>query len=212
MDTSVSDHNDIPSGESVEEKVSYETHKKLLAQRKADQEKIKNLQLQFEETQKALNLIKDKEREVMEEKAKGNGDFKALLENRENEIKTLQEQLNSFKSEKESLENSFIDMVKLSAFNEALGGKIKHKKFYSLVELDKIAIDPETKRVDSSTLKDYVKNFTTEFKDIIEFKDAKMNENAASRGQGYSYEDYLAATRSGDAKKAREIMGKLVTK
>lgn len=212
MDTQVSDQNDNPSGDQVEDKVSHETYKKLLAQRKADQEKLKTLSAQFEETKKALDLIKEKEKEVMEEKAKGQGDYKALVENRENEIKTLKEQLEQFKSEKENLEHSFIDMVKLSAFNEALGGKIKHKKFYSLVELDKIAIDPETKRVDASTLKDYVKNFTTEFKDIIEFKDAKMNENAASRGQGYSYEDYLAATRSGDAKKAREIMGKLVTK
>lgn len=195
------------SGE--KDKVDYKSFEKLLGQRKADKARMEEMSRQVEEYRNALELYKQKEKEAEEVKNKESGNYKALVETREKEINDLQKKLEEYQARVNDSEENFNKVLKLSAFNESIGGKIKHKRFYDLVELDKIAIDPETKKVDEKSLKDYVKNFTSEFKDIIEFKDARLPERQAGESSSYSYDDYVAALNSGDVKKARTIMGKI---
>ncbi len=107
--------------------VSYDTHRKLLGQRKNDQSTIKELS-------DALDVFRNAESAANEQKAIEKGNFEKVLADRDVKLKNTEEQYNNLKGE--------IDRArKLNAFDQALGAKIKHEDFYNFVDTDSISLD-----------------------------------------------------------------------
>ena len=125
--------------------IAYETHKKLLAQRKSDQEKMRSLEQQLNEFISAKKMTE--EQSLAEQ-----GKYKELLEQRAKELEEA-------KKENAHYKNSFDKAIKLSAFRDQLGGTVDNSAYYDFVNVDKIVIDPETGVPDLSSVEDVVNEF-----------------------------------------------------
>lgn len=130
----------VPVGQSVEpvapaekdqrETVNYETHRKLLDEKKKIQAKLDEI------------LAKEKERE--ESEARKRGDFEALL-------KARNEELERERKAREELESRIIQGRKLNAVIEALGGNVE-PKWLKLIDVSEVAVNPETGEIDQLTV------------------------------------------------------------
>lgn len=195
------DHSDAGSKEGKDDKssVSYETHQTLLTQRKQDQAKLKDLETE-------LNSFREAEKKRAEEKLASEGNYKALLDSREQEIKTLKEEVTSLTGKIGSYEETFVETKKFNALFKELGATLKHKDYYHLVDLNKIAIDPETKEVDAKTLKAFAADFVKEHKELLNFGTGKMPGGAPQAASSISYDEWLklAKTNPAEARKRQK--------
>lgn len=154
--------------------VSHETYKRLLAQRKADREKLRSL----EEKAKTLSILEEEKAKLTEEKLKTEGNWKALLEAREAKIQELSEKYQAVNQEKSRYEQQFVEASKLQAFEDALGGKLKHREYYNLVDTSAIALDPESGAIDKESLKKYADKFLKEHKELVAFSKPQIDSRA----------------------------------
>jgi len=115
------------SDDSGSKEVSYETHRKLLGQRKGDQATIKELS-------DALNVFREAEAAANEQKAIEKGNFEKVLADREVRLKETQ-------AKYDELNSQISRARKLNAFDEVLGSRIKHEDFYNFVDTDSIQLD-----------------------------------------------------------------------
>lgn len=195
------DHSDAGSREGKDDKgsVSFETHQTLLTQRKQDQAKLK-------EYESELNVFRDAEKKRAEEKLASEGNFKALLESRENEIKALNEKVTSLTNQVSTFEETFTETKKLNALFKEIGGTLKHKDYYHLVDLKKIAMDPETNEVDAKSLKAFATDFVKDHKDLLNFGVGKMPGGAPQASSSISYDEWLklAKTNPAEARKRQK--------
>jgi hypothetical protein len=153
--------------------------KRLLAQRKADQEKLKAATARLQELEAKESELAKKEAELEEQKLKSEGNWKALLESRESALKKLEEKNSKLLELTTNYERKFTDAHKINAFKEAIGGDLKLPDYYNFVDTGKIAIDPETGSVDMESVKSYANEFAGKYKDLINFKKGKLPSEAA---------------------------------
>lgn len=161
-DQTVSDETTSEISDSDQKKkdsVAYETYRRTLSEAKTFKEKYRELEA----------VLKQQE----EEKLKANNEWKALAESREKTLLEAQNRLNEY-------EKTITDSIKLNAFNRILGGKIKSQEYYSFVDTDKIAYNPETKQVDEDSVKLVVGDFLKKHSALVEFKGARLPNEAAS--------------------------------
>lgn len=135
----------IPSDE--EKSIKYSSHKKLLNQHKSAKEELEEL--------RAYKKQKS-ESEAMER-----GEHVKIIAARD-------EELLRYKTELEGINRDRTDGAKINAFMESLPGKVKRQEYLSFVDLESIAVDPETNKVDSLTLEKVVTQFVENFPDLIQ--------------------------------------------
>jgi hypothetical protein len=145
-----------------QDKVAYETYLKVLSEAKNAKEK--------------LRLLEASAQEMNDNKLKEQNEWKALAESKEKSLLETTSKLNH-------LESTILESVKLNAFQRHLGGKIKDDAYYQFVDTDKIAYNPETKRVDEESVKSVVADFVKRHSSLVEFKGGKMPNEAASNSR-----------------------------
>lgn len=136
------------------ETVSYDTHKRTLAQRAKLKEERDALNAELEKFRQA-------EREREEAKLKEQGEYKKLLEAKEERIRQLEGNTREY-------EQRFVNAHKLNAFKEALGAGLRKPEYYDFVELEKIVIDPDTGLVDHDSLAPVVDDFRTKYDELVD--------------------------------------------
>jgi hypothetical protein len=164
-ENTVSDSN--PENKDV---VSYETHKKLLGQRKKDLERLGAMEAELE------SIRADKAREE-EEKLTEQGKFKELLLKKEKELEEV-------KAREIARERDLLDAHKLNASREKLPGRIANPEYYSHVDLDSIKFDSETRQIDSESLNDTVNLFLKNHSVLLENTESKKLPDNAPKGNG----------------------------
>lgn len=147
--------------ESKEEIVKYSTHKKLLNQLKNKSEELEELR-QFK-------------KQFEENEAKRKGDYEALLKSRESELE-------EWKNRATTYEQNLVEGQKLTAFINKLPGKIKRDEYLSFVNLDDIALDPDSKRVDEHSVELAVNKFVENYGDLLEAKSENKLPKVGSLG------------------------------
>lgn len=183
-------------GDESKDVVSHASFKKLLDQRKADQEKLRK-------AQEELDSFKAKEKELEEKKLAEQGNWKALLEAREAKLKESEEKINLLSDSLKTYETKVSNAIKLDAFERAIGGKLKNKVYYDTVFApEKIALNPETGEVDDASVKEYATFFVNNFKETIEFKGAKLPNDAAKTSGKLSHAEWTELART-NPKEAR---------
>lgn len=191
------DHSNAGSnGKDGKDSVSFETYQTLLGQRKQDQAKARELETK-------LKAFEDVERKRNEEKLQQEGNFKALLDAREKELQEIREQNQTLSSQVSDFEKTFTDTKKLNALFKEVGGSLKHKDYYHLVDTNKIAIDPSTGELDSKSLKAYASELVKDHKDLFNFGIGKMPGGAPVAATALSHEEWtkLAQTNPSEARK-----------
>jgi threonine dehydrogenase-like Zn-dependent dehydrogenase len=119
-----------PENQDVKSTIAYDTHRKLLDEKKKVQAQLDQL------------LREKTERE--EADARKRGDFEALLKARE-------EELAKERTARQELSERITTGRKLNAVIEALGGNID-QKWLRLIDTDEVAVNPETGEVDAMTV------------------------------------------------------------
>jgi hypothetical protein len=181
------------SGRSGED-VSYETHRRLLSQKKKLQEERDRL-LADKEKRDAEAVLAEKTR--LEEQ----GEYKQLLDLERKKNEELAGQLNTF-------ETTSKQAKKLDAVLTATNGKIP-KKFWGLIDLGSVVVDPETGEVDAMSVTKTVENLRAEYPEIIRTgKGGSLPPNAPQgSGQGtLTYDEWKKLPLDEMKKRQAEVM------
>lgn len=159
--------NGNPSGnaddQNDEQKPSYESFQKAVAEKKAAQERARKLEEE--------NAAFKKEREDLQRKAED--DERKRLEDKE-QFKDLYHKVKEELAKKESALNEMtqaqLNARKMSSFLEAIKGDIP-RQYWGLIDIDKIQLDGE--KVDEFSVQKYVEEFRETYKDVIKPRDSR---------------------------------------
>ena len=143
-----------------QDKVAYDTYKRVLNEAKKLKEQVK----QFEDDRVRSH----------ESKLKEQNEWKVLAE-------TYQQQLEQTKSVLNEQEQSIVNGMKYQEFEKHLGGKLKNKDYATFIEFDKIVMNPETKRIDDESVKGVVSAFVKQHAHLVEFASGQRMPNEAAR-------------------------------
>jgi len=131
-----------PKAEIVEDKtVSYGSHKKLLNQHKHQKAELEEL--------------RSYKQRVEEEKALEKGEYEKVL-------KTREEELQNMRTRFQEIEQKEMDTRKIQAVLNQIPGQLVKPEYLSHVDLDAIAVDPDTKEPDSMGVEMAVGKFIKE--------------------------------------------------
>lgn len=134
-----------------EQVVAYETHQKLLNQRKADQRKARELE---DKVRQLTESIKSAENAKLEEKQ----EYKKLYE-------ATKVELEAKKREQEERDRIIVNKEKQAALNKELGG-LKNDAYFRFAELDNIVID-DSGQVDLTSVRLEANRFRQNFPELI---------------------------------------------
>lgn len=171
--------------------VSYESHQKLLNEKKKRDE---DLRLAREELKKFQD-----ERKIMEETAlREKEDYKKLFESREAELKAEREA-------RQGIENQILDSKKMRSFLQNVGTPIP-EKFWGLIDLDRIAVDPATGTIDDVIVKNYADEFKKNYFEITMNRGPKIPDNGPINDKNsLTYEQWLKLPPSEQRKRIKDV-------
>lgn len=136
--------------DTTKQAVSYETFDKLLNQRKKDREKLDTYEKQLAE-------LSGWKKQIEESESIKKGEYEKILSTYKTENETLKGKLSE-------VQKSIVDGQKYNAFLDKLPGRLDRNEFLQFVNIEQIAIDPETGVVDEKTVQatvdDFVKNYS----------------------------------------------------
>jgi len=143
------EENLVGSAQEKENVVAYETYQKTLAQEKAAKEKLREYEARF--------------KEMEEKKLHEDGEFQKIAN-----LKA--EEAEKWRSKASELKKDITDTYKLNAFFNKLDGKLKNNEYISFVDLENIAIDPETRQVEQSSVEKVVSSFMEKHSHLVDIK------------------------------------------
>lgn len=157
------DSSGINEKETLQDKVAYETYRRVLAEAKKYKDQAK--------------LLEDEKNKNHESKLKEQNDWKALAEAKSSQVESLEK---AFKEQNEQIVNG----LKYQQFEKHLGGKLKDQDYATFIDFDKIVINPDTRRVDDESVKGVVGEFVKKHSHLVDFGDnRRMPNEAASSGR-----------------------------
>lgn len=169
---------DDGSGKSNQDNVSFDTHKRLLRQ-------TKNTQSENQELKQQLADIQAQDEARAQDALAKNQEWKQLADRREEKIVQLEKTITD---NDDHLDKS----VKLQAFLNKVPGKLSDA-YFGHVPLDKIAMNPDTREVDSESVELVVNDFLKDHGRLIDRNDSKKLPSDASRGgAALTYKEELA--------------------
>jgi phage-related minor tail protein len=168
-----------PSAAPVNGTVAYESYQKLLGEKKARDREL-------EAARKALADREAADREAETKRLQEQNEFKKLYE------------AEKARAEKADLElKEHTEQVqahrKLSAFLDAIEGKLD-RKYWTLIDLDNIKVDPATGLPDETSVAQAAKVFSVDHSRLIDKGDPLSLPNDAARGASnkkLKYEDWV---------------------
>lgn len=158
--------------------VAYETHRKLLNEKKKRDEELAQAREMI-----AKHELDAKER--IEADLKQKEDYKKLLELREKE-------LNEMKAESEKFKLRITEAKKLDAFLKAVNGVVPDR-YWNMIDTDQIVIDLSTGQVDSISVAKAAETFRVTYPEIVQVKGGTtgMPQNAPAGGSAsITYEEW----------------------
>lgn len=151
-----------------EQVVAWESHQKLLNQRKADQKKARELEA---EVQALRESIKQQENAKLEEKQ----EYKKLYE-------ATRQELEAKKREQEERDKIIVNKEKQAALAKELGG-LKNDAYFKFAELENIVID-DSGQVDQNSVRLEANRFRQAFPELIASTPSVRVNSQAPSGNG----------------------------
>lgn len=176
------------------ESISYETHKKLLSEKKKRDEENQALKRQLEDF-----LAKEKARE--EEELKKQKNFEQLLKLREEELQKEREEKNSLRSMAEK-------GLKRRSFLDAVNGAVD-EQYWGLIDLNEIVIDPTTGVPDEQSVQKAAREFEKKYPLVLQKRSGGPRlPGDAPRGSGgkLTYEEWLSLPLKEQKARLKEVM------
>jgi len=139
--------------------VSYETHKKLLGQRKKDLERFGAMEAE-------LQSFKDAKSKTEEDALVAQGKFKEALEIQ----KTENTRLIGLQEEND---RKMLTAHKLNAFRSKLPGEMRSNKYYEFVDVDSIQLDPDSGVATDQSVDEAINKFMGEHQALVRPRESK---------------------------------------
>ena len=160
--------------------VDYASFQKSVDQEKGLRKRVQeNATLMLEqaninkELQAKLDGIKATENEIADKKMREKGQWDKLLDAKVQEVE-------KYKSERDQATEAFTEAekliynsAKLKAVEDMLPGKFKNPAYSQFIDVESVAMNPETGEIDMETVKAVTDNFLTEHKDLLDTKTFK---------------------------------------
>tara|TARA_R110002153_G_scaffold136399_2_gene286295 strand:+ start:435 stop:1076 length:642 start_codon:yes stop_codon:yes gene_type:complete len=144
---------------------------------------------------------KDEEARLIKE-----GQFSTIIEQREARINELEESLTNVSAEVTSRDTAINNFKKAAAFERQLGGKMKKDAYWSHVDFESIAVNPETGSIDPLSLEKVANSFTEEYKELVDYGNAHNLPNGAPRGSGkLTYDQWKKLPLAEQRKRMNEV-------
>lgn len=159
-DTKGSAQPEASSAAKAEDKVAYDTYKRVLSEAK-----------KFKELAETLQKERDSQQET---KLKEQNEWKTIAELSKQKLEQVEKAL----SEKE---RAIQEGLKYSEFQRHLGGKLRHQSYAGHIDFEKIVINPETGSVDEGSVKSVVSEFLKEHTALVDFGDKGRMPNVAGK-------------------------------
>ena len=175
---------------------------RILEESKKYKEGFQTFKAKVEEARK-LQKQKEEERLIKE------GQFSTLLEQREQRIKELQGDLEKYQNEVKNRDTAIINFKKAAAFERAVGGKMKKDAYWSHVDFDKIAINPETGEIDNHSLRQAADSFIEEYKELLSFGNSANLPNGTPSGSSsgkLTYDQWKRLPASEKPKRMKDVV------
>lgn len=147
--------------------VSIDSHNKLLGEHKKGREKLNAANAQLEEFQK-----KERDREEAEQAKRGE---------HEKIILTHKERIAELESKEQAQKVREAEAKKFNAFFKSLDGQVD-EKYWSLIDVSGINMDPDTGQIDDLSVANTVEKFKNEYSPIIQGAQIPNLPNAAPSG------------------------------
>lgn len=168
-------------------------YKKLLNQLKKTKEENKTLAEKlnkFGELEQKLSRIEQDDAKRVESEFVQKGEFKKLLELREQEIANLKKGLQDRENEVTNYKRDLHDTWKANAIQNALPGKIKKPEYFSFLDFDQVVIDPTTGKIDQQSVSRVAEDFMKNYGDLVDTTHVKgMPSKAASAQNRFNTAD-----------------------
>lgn len=161
VNTESSSEGDQGKVDNQADKVSYESYQKLLGQ-------LKNTSALNKELSAKLTDFETQHRQTEESKLVEKGEFKKIIELREQQINELQNKMTEVINEKETTSKRLQDTFKMQSFYSKLPGKIKNQDYLSFADIDSIAIDPDSGLPDAKSVEMAVDKFMKQHSSLVE--------------------------------------------
>lgn len=146
------DNSDTSDSSKSTDKVDYETHRKLLGEKKRLAEVHAAAQAELERYRKA-----EEDRQLKE--AEAAKDYERLKAQYADQLKAKEAELSQMRNER-------IEAQKLDAFFGSLDGKLE-RKYWGLIDTSSIIIDPVTSQPDPMSVTKYLEQFRKEYPEVI---------------------------------------------
>lgn len=153
--------------ESKEGSVSYETHRKLLAEKK-------NMQARLREIEEKAGQLESNLKSIETKKLEEQNRYKELYEQ-------IQKENSSLKSSITERDQAIQNAIKVDAFQKALGSKSIDQKYYGFINTDNIIYDMESNAVDELSTQKEVERILSEFPEIVKDTQSKQLPNQAPK-------------------------------
>lgn len=148
--------------------VKFETHSKLLGEKK-------RVQAERDELRQKVEAFERAKAEAEQRDLEAKGEYDKILKQYKDEIGTLSTKL----SEREKRDK---DLMKYQAFLGTLGGSLKSNDYTIHIDFDSIAIDPDSGEVDEMSVAKEVERFRKTHPDLIKSTGAGPKTPATAPG------------------------------
>lgn len=133
--------------------VSWDTHKRLLAQRKKDQEELRQL--------REFQAQKQSEAQELEQQQQAaRGEFDKVLSSYKQKVETLETQIKNTEQEK-------LRSMKYQAVVDSLPGRLAKPEYVAFIDVNEIFIDPQNGLIDENSIKEAADKFLKEHPSLL---------------------------------------------
>lgn len=162
VDTSSEDAKPKTDSNTAEQTVKYESFEKLLNQHKGS--KAENAALKEE-----VAAIKAAEQERKERELAEQGEWKKIVELKEAEAEKLRREVEAERTKTRSATEVLDNAQKLQAVCDKLPGRVKNNRYLSYIDIEQVALNPETGEIDEASVQTVANSFMEEYgKDLVD--------------------------------------------
>lgn len=186
----VSDRSQVVSDDEIVENIVGETvprdaFRKVLAQRKRDQEEKNSALVKLREYEQKLSAFEEKENLKRDEELKNRGEFEKILKSREEEILKYKQRETEIQRELQ-LEHS------RQAFLSLLPGKLANPEYINLIPVNQVKYDASGD-IDMKNLESLVENWKKSHFRLIDMpgSTAQLPNHSAERKKGLTHAEWL---------------------
>jgi len=182
------------------DKVSLDTHRRTLSS-------LKNAQLRMKELEQRVSEWETKQRADEEKVLQEKGEWTKLVELKTKQLMEMQAKLAEREAQESALKRTLFDAAKLQAVRERLPGQLLRPEYAQFIDVDKIAMNPETNEIDEDSVAMVTDEFVRSHAGLLKRDGRQLPNGSPSATAKLSYEEWLKLPAKEKPKRMKDVEG-----